>query len=87
EEMKRIIPVSEIMIEPGRATRTSNNGKKTLEIRRGKKQISFATPRSGLLGDIAQYREPGGQRGFYYLIGDLKTLVFSLISKPFKMKP
>ncbi|XP_023085933.1 protein mago nashi homolog 2-like [Piliocolobus tephrosceles] len=84
EELKRIIDDSEIRKEddalwppPDRA------GQREL----GDKRISFATSKIGSLIDVNQSKDPEGLRVFYYLVQDLKCLVFSLIGLYFKIKP
>lgn len=49
--------------------------------------ISFTTSKTGSLVDVNQSKDPEGLRGFYYLVQDLKCLVFSLIGLHFKIKP
>lgn len=71
----------------------SNNFKFTifffqeLEIVIGDEHISFTTSKTGSLVDVNQSKDPEGMRGFYYLVQDLKCLVFSLIGLHFKIKP
>ena len=36
---------------------------------------------------MQQSKDPEGLRAFYYLVQDLKCLVFSLISSHFKIQP
>ncbi|KAJ3195790.1 hypothetical protein HK101_011045 [Irineochytrium annulatum] len=88
KELKRIIEDSEIMKEddkiwpmPGR------DGRQELEIVMGEEHISFTTAKIGSLIDVQGSKDPEGLRVFYYLIQDLKCLVFSLISLHFKIKP
>lgn len=71
-------------------------GRQELEIMIGDEHISFSTAKIGSLVDVI-YRwcshdvkvqdsnDPEGLRVFYYLIQDLKCLVFSLISLHFKV--
>merc|ERR1711870_73491 len=49
--------------------------------------ISFTTSKIGSLVDVNGSRDPDGLRCFYYLVQDLKCLVFSLIGLHFKIKP
>lgn len=37
--------------------------------------------------NVQESQDPEGLRVFYYLVQDLKSLVFSLISSHFKIKP
>lgn len=53
----------------------------------GDEHISFTTSKTGSLVDVNQSKDPEGLRGFYYLVQDLKCLVFSLIGLHFKIKP
>uniref|UniRef100_A0A8C5V183 Mago homolog B, exon junction complex subunit n=1 Tax=Microcebus murinus TaxID=30608 RepID=A0A8C5V183_MICMU len=58
-----------------------------LEIVIGDEHISFTTSKIGSLIDVNQSKDPEGLRVFYYLVQDLKCLVFSLIGLHFKIKP
>uniref|UniRef100_A0A8C2N5E9 Uncharacterized protein n=1 Tax=Capra hircus TaxID=9925 RepID=A0A8C2N5E9_CAPHI len=60
---------------------------KELEIVIGDEHISFTTSKIGSLIDVNQSKDPEGLRVFYYLVQDLKCLVFSLIGLHFKIKP
>ncbi|KAJ6602530.1 Mago nashi protein [Mycena vulgaris] len=62
-------------------------GKQELEIRVGNDHIAFETAKIGSLVDIQDSEDPEGLRVFYYLVQDLKCLIFSLISLHFKIKP
>jgi len=63
------------------------NGKQDLEIVLGNQHISFSTSKIGSNLDIQNSRDPNGLLVFYYLVQDLKCLVFSLISMNFRIKP
>merc|ERR1712018_792629 len=58
-----------------------------LEIVIGDEHISFTTSKIGSLVDVNSSKDPDGLRCFYYLVQDLKCLVFSLIGLHFKIKP
>lgn len=58
-----------------------------LEIVLGDDHISFTTSKIGSLVDVNNCKDPDGLRTFYYLVQDLKCLVFSLIGLHFKIKP
>ena len=45
------------------------------------------TAKIGSLVDVTESQDPEGLRVFYYLVQDLKALVFSLIALHFKIKP
>ncbi|QDS74309.1 Protein mago nashi [Venturia effusa] len=87
-EIKRIIKDAEIMKEDDTKWPQKNkDGRQELEIRLGNEHISFETAKIGSLVDVTESQDPEGLRVFYYLVQDLKALVFSLISLHFKIKP
>jgi protein mago nashi len=86
KELKRIIVESEILKEDDKLwPRRNVVGRQELEIRYGNDHISFETAKIGLLADVQDSKDPEGLRVFYYLVQDLKCLVFSLISLHFKV--
>ncbi|GHJ84509.1 hypothetical protein NliqN6_0911 [Naganishia liquefaciens] len=88
DELKRIVKESEITKEDdSQWPRKNIVGKQELEIRLGNEHISFETAKIGSLNDVQDSQDPDGLRVFYYLIQDLKCLIFSLISLHFKIKP
>ncbi|KAK5675201.1 Protein mago nashi [Elasticomyces elasticus] len=85
-EIKRIIKDSEIMKEDDTKWPQKNkDGRQELEIRLGSEHISFETAKIGSLVDVNESEDPEGLRVFYYLVQDLKALVFSLIGLHFKL--
>jgi protein mago nashi len=87
-ELKRIIEESEIMKEDDNLWPMPDKvGRQELEIVLGKEHISFTTSKLGSLADVNMSKDAEGLRVFYYLVQDLKCLVFSLISLHFKVKP
>eukprot|EP00052_Salpingoeca_macrocollata_P018858 m.155398 g.155398 ORF g.155398 m.155398 type:complete len:149 (+) comp20807_c5_seq1:67-513(+) len=87
-ELKRIVEDSEIMKEDDNLWPAPDRvGRQELEIVCGDEHISFATSKIGSLVDVNESKDPEGLRCFYYLIQDLRCLVFSLISLHFKIKP
>ncbi|KAL1646887.1 Protein mago nashi 2 [Diplodia intermedia] len=87
-EIKRIIKESEIMKEDdAKWPQKNKDGRQELEIKLGNEHISFETAKIGSLVDVTESADPEGLRVFYYLVQDLKALVFSLISLHFKIKP
>lgn len=48
-------------------------------------RILLQTAKIGSLTDVTESEDPEGLRVFYYLVQDLKGLVFSLISLHFKV--
>ncbi|KAL9109371.1 MAG: hypothetical protein Q9227_006001 [Pyrenula ochraceoflavens] len=86
QEIKRIIKDSEIMKEDdSKWPQKNKDGRQELEIRLGNEHISFETAKIGSLVDVTESADPEGLRVFYYLVQDLKALVFSLISLHFKV--
>ena len=87
EELKRIIDDSEITKEDDALWPPSDRvGRQELEIVIADEFISFTTLKIGSLIDVNQSKDPEGLRVFYYLVQDLKCLVFSLIGLHFKIK-
>ncbi|KAJ3293243.1 Protein mago nashi 2 [Borealophlyctis nickersoniae] len=87
-ELKRIVADSEIMKEDDKLWPSPDRvGRQELEIVLGNEHISFATSKIGSLIDVQESKDPEALRVFYYLIQDLKCLVFSLIALHFKIKP
>lgn len=62
-------------------------GRQELEIVLGKEHISFCTTKLGTVLQIMQSADPEGLRVFYYLVQDLKCLVFSLMNAHFRIQP
>ncbi|CAM9826185.1 unnamed protein product [Heterosigma akashiwo] len=88
EEVKRIIEDSEITREDDNNWPEPDRvGRQELEVKIGNEHISFTCAKIGSLLDIQESNDPEGLRIFYYLVQDLKCLVFSLISLNFKIKP
>ncbi|CAM0134722.1 unnamed protein product [Umbelopsis sp. WA50703] len=88
KELKRIIEDSEIMKEDDNQWPRKNVvGRQELEIRLGNEHISFETAKLQSLSEVQESNDPEGLRAFYYLVQDLKCLIFSLISLHFKIKP
>ncbi|EGG23744.1 mago nashi protein [Cavenderia fasciculata] len=62
-------------------------GKQELEIVLNNEHISFTTTKIGSLMEVEKSKDPEGLKVFFYLIQDIKCLVFSLIGLHFKIKP
>jgi protein mago nashi len=89
--------------DDGKWPQKNKDGRQELEIRLGNDHISFEvrgktapsrarltrwqTAKIGSLVDVTESADPEGLRVFYYLVQDLKALVFSLIALHFKIKP
>ncbi|KAJ1028273.1 hypothetical protein NDA13_003717 [Ustilago tritici] len=88
DELRRIVKESEIMREDDAKWPKKNvAGRQELEVRLGKEHISFETAKIGSLVDVQDSQDSEGLRVMYYLVQDLKCLIFSLISLHFKIKP
>jgi protein mago nashi len=88
DELKRIIDDSEVMKEDDEVWPPPDRvGRQELEIVMNDEHISFSTSKTGSLVDINNSKDPEGLRCFYYLVQDIKCLVFSLIGLHFKIKP
>ncbi|KAI9857408.1 MAG: hypothetical protein M1824_004816 [Vezdaea acicularis] len=86
DEIKRIIKTSEVTKEnDDKWPEKNKDGRQELEIVMGNEHISFATAKIGSLVDVTDSADPEGLRVFYYLVQDLKALVFSLIALHFKV--
>ena len=90
DELKRIVEDSEIMREDDASWPKPNRvGTQELEIVMGDEHVSFETTKIGSVADLNtdDCANDDGLRCFYYLIQDLKCMVFSLITAHFKIKP
>ncbi|EEB08854.2 mago-nashi [Schizosaccharomyces japonicus yFS275] len=88
QEVQRIIEESEIANESDKLWPPKNkDGKQELEIVMNGKSYMFETCKIGSLADVQNSEDPEGLRVFYYLVQDLKALLFSLTSLHFKLKP
>ncbi|CAG9465427.1 unnamed protein product [Pedinophyceae sp. YPF-701] len=87
-ELKRIILDSKIIEEDdSNWPEPDKAGRQELEVVCGPDHISFATTKIGSMVDVNNSKDPEGLRTFYYLVQDLKCLVFSLIQLHFRIKP
>ncbi|KAG0674555.1 hypothetical protein C6P40_002108 [Pichia californica] len=86
--IKKIVRESQILLESDNnwpnATRES---KQELEIRAGENLKLLKTQNISSLVSIKLQKDVNGMSVFYYLIQDLKVLIFSLISLHFKINP
>lgn len=88
DEFRRIVMDSEVTKEDDRKwPRPDAVGRQELEIKMGNEHISFTCAKMGSLHDVTSSSDPNGMKVFYYLIQDLRCLVFSLINLHFKIKP
>merc|ERR1712034_128357 len=88
DELRRIAEDSEVMAEDDAIwPQPDRVGRQELEIVIGDEHISFTTSKIGSLVDVNSCKDNEGLKCFYYLVQDLKCLVFSLISLHFKINP
>ena len=88
DELARIISTSDVLRsddsnwpEPDRV------GRQELEVVLGNEHISFTCAKIGTLAEIQNTKDPEGLRAFYFLVQDLKCLVFSLVGMHYKIRP
>lgn len=87
-ELRRIVADSEITREDDNNWPVADvNGRQELEVIVNGEHISFVTTKIGSLLDVQESKDPEGLRVFYYLVQDIKCLVFSLIGLHFRVKP
>lgn len=87
-QLKTIILDSEILKEDDKLWPVPDSiGRQELEIIVGNQHISFNCSKISSLAQVSESKDPDGLRVLYYLVQDLKCLVFSLISLHFKIKP
>ncbi|KAK6958456.1 hypothetical protein Daesc_001257 [Daldinia eschscholtzii] len=83
DEIKRIVKSSEIMKEDDAKWPQKNKDGR----QESNANTEMQTAKIGSLIDVTESADPEGLRVFYYLVQDLKALVFSLTSLHFKIKP
>lgn len=87
-ELRRIIEDSDLLKEDDNNWPAPDRiGRQELEIILGDQHISFTTTKLGSLAQVTTSKDPEGLKIFYYLVQDLKCLVFSLMSAHFKIHP
>ncbi|EWM23902.1 mago nashi [Nannochloropsis gaditana] len=87
-EFQRIVEESQIVAEDDKDWPEPDRvGKQELEVRLGESHIRFTCAKIGSLLDVQDSKDPEGLRIFYYLVQDLRCLLFSLIGLHFKIKP
>eukprot|EP00298_Acanthocystis_sp_HF-20_P021166 c27343_g1_i1.p1 GENE.c27343_g1_i1~~c27343_g1_i1.p1 ORF type:complete len:147 (+),score=33.36 c27343_g1_i1:57-497(+) len=88
KQVKKIIEDSEILKEDDNLWPPPTRvGRQELEIVCGNEHVSFTTSKIGSILDVQESKDPEGLRTFYYLVQDLKCLVFSAVSLHFRIKP
>merc|ERR1712129_632734 len=87
-DLERIIADSEVTKEDdANWPEPDRVGRQELEVASNGEHISFTCAKIGSLLDVQESSDPEVLRCFYYLVQDLKCLVFSLIALHFKIKP
>ncbi len=85
-EFRRIVEESEVVKEDDKDWPEPDRvGKQELEVRLGDTHIRFTCAKIGSLLDVQDSKDPEGLRIFYYLVQDLRCLLFSLIGLHFKV--
>jgi protein mago nashi len=88
KELRRIVEESQIVKEDDNLWPAPDRiGRQELEIVCGDQHVSFTTSKIGSILDVQESKDPEGLRTFYYLVQDLKCIVFSAISLHFRIKP
>ena len=64
-----------------------DSARQELEIKIGFEHIALTTAEVESLVDLQKSSDPDGLKVFFYLTQDLKSLIFSLITLHFKVKP
>ena len=90
EQFQKIISDSRIFsVDDSKWPKSDERGRQELEIVLGSedKLVNFTTAKIGSMLDISNSQDPEGMKIFYYLVQDLKCLLFSLITLHFRVKP
>lgn len=88
DQLKKIVVDSEILKEEDNNWPAPDHvGRQEIEIVCNGEHISFVTSKIGSLVDVEDSKDPDGLKVFYFLVQDLRCLVFSLIGLHFKIKP
>ena len=87
DQARRIIEESGIIEVDPSSWPQATDRKQELEVKIGETHMTFACAEIGSLLDVQKSDDPEGLKNFYYLVQDLKTLVFSLIALHFRIKP
>lgn len=86
DEFRRIVEESQVVAEDDKDWPEPDRvGKQELEVRLGENHIRFTCAKIGSLLDVQDSKDPEGLRIFYYLVQDLRCLLFSLIGLHFKV--
>ena len=61
-------------------------GRQEIEVKDGAEHVAFTCAKIGSMLDISDSDDPEGLKSLYYLVQDLRCLVFSLIAVHFKVR-
>ncbi len=61
-------------------------GRQEIEVKDGAEHVAFTCAKIGSMLDISDSEDPEGLKALYYLVQDLRCLVFSLIAVHFKVR-
>jgi protein mago nashi len=61
-------------------------GRQEIEIKDGEEHVAFTCSKIGSMLDITDSEDPQGLKALYFLVQDLRCLVFSLIAVHFKVR-
>lgn len=87
DEFRRIVEESQVVGEDDKDWPEPDRvGKQELEVRMGNDHIRFTCSKIGSLLDVQDSKDPEGLKIFYYLVQDLRCLLFSLIGLHFKVR-
>ena len=88
DEMKRIISTADINVLSDKDWPIPDReGRQEVEICINEKSLLFVTSKIRSMNDVASSKDPHGLQKLYYLVQDIKCLVFSLINLHFRVKP
>lgn len=89
EEMRRIVRESDVLREDDARWPAPNaDGRQELEVVCGSEHISFVTSKIGSQAELeAATEDVEGLKNFYFLIQDIRCMIFSIIGLHFKIKP
>lgn len=88
DEMKRIISTANINeLSDKDWPIPDREGRQEVEICIDEKSLLFVTSKIRSMNDVASSKDPHGLQKLYYLVQDIKCLVFSLINLHFRVKP
>jgi protein mago nashi len=88
DEMKRIISAANINeLSDKDWPIPDREGRQEVEIFSNGKSLLFVTSKIRSMNDVASSKDPQGLQKLYYLVQDIKCLVFSLINLHFRVKP